>query len=105
MHWRHLALFFVIIRVALSVVTAKVETGEPRVLRVALGVQLCRTGEEVVLDEEHCLYGHVAKDFDQARYQGQALVSNRLDSVHFLRLICDEKCGLSLEHCFLVMLD
>ena len=60
--------------------------------------------EQVVSDEQNCLDCLVAKHFDQAGDQGQALVADRLDAVHFLSLVRDEESRITSELFFLIVL-
>ena len=59
----------------------------------------------IVHDKKHSLHSRITKDFDQAGDQGQALISDRLDSVHFLSFIGDEKGGIAPMLPLVVMLN
>ena len=49
----------------------------------------------VVYDEKHGLHSCVTKHFDQAGDEGQALVSDGLNPMHFLSFIGDEESRIS----------
>ena len=60
---------------------------------------------QVVDYREDSLHCGVSKDLDQAGDQSEALVTNRLNSVHFLSLISNEEGGISLMNLLVIVLD
>ena len=60
--------------------------------------------QQVVCDEQNCLDSLVAKHFDQAGDQCQALIADRLDTVHLLSLVRDKESRITSKLFFLIVL-